>query len=345
MRPFLWHYLRELAPVPEDREDVTNQVLMRIWSHRAELEFHHLSAWWAYVAKVARRTALNRMAQSKPAAELNEETAPTEDPDIEAACWLAEEKERMYAAADEIWLGAPICHDSYRQSARVLAAQWYFIDHIPVKEILELLPEGIPCSMPLLATWLADADLCLQMAFAEVYRSNDQLTAYLLRPVAPLSPAELEEAVASAFRNEPHVTLGEWTPLEARIVIRRYRNAMFTEKIVQTEPTSDLHKVTEILHRATAALPFGRLARKIKAIFSAAGLTPPPLERPILYRRLAFQYFASDELPHRQILERALPVAEVGNQHLTPAMLNAWLSNGRLFTQIAEHIKERGPCR
>jgi len=226
----------------------------------------------------------------------------------------------------------------------VLAAQWYFFDLIQVDEILALLPEGLWCSRETLVRWLADSDLCLHVAFAEVYRSNDELVAFILQPGSPMTSSELEKAVTQVFRTGSKDGVGDKGPLESRVLIRRYRNGMITEKIVQLEPLAEPKEVSRILSHSADILPFGRLAQRVSSTFARVGITPPPLARQSLYRRLAFQYFASDELPQKQILDRIQPVAEVGSQHITSGMLNVWLSSGRLISQLAQYVKERGTC-
>jgi len=57
---------------------VINQVLIRLWENRAELEFNCLAAWWAYVAKAARRLAIKGLGQAKNAVELEEDIAPAD---------------------------------------------------------------------------------------------------------------------------------------------------------------------------------------------------------------------------------------------------------------------------
>jgi hypothetical protein len=59
-----------------------------------------------------------------------------------------------------------------------------------------------------------------------------------------------------------------------------------------------------------------------------------------LWQRLAFQYRYQDELTHRDIQDRTDPPASLVAYSITLGMLNVWLSNGRLLTQLARAFRD-----
>jgi hypothetical protein len=125
----------------------------------------------------------------------------------------------------------------------------------------------------------------------------------------------------------------------------RYRNGLSTTKILQMDPELTPAVVEGALTKCRERLPFRRIAAKVSDGLRSSRAPFDPLRSPGLWKRLAFQYHTFHELPHKQILERTEPAAHEGGFVLTAGMLNVWLSNGRLFQQLASYAarsKENG---
>ena len=61
-----------------------------------------------------------------------------------------------------------------------------------------------------------------------------------------------------------------------------------------------------------------------------------------LWKRLVFEYSFGEELPHKDIHNYLEPPAKQVGYKLTPAMLNAWISNRRLLQQLLKFQAKRG---
>jgi hypothetical protein len=237
-----------------------------------------------------------------------------------------------------LWLGA----SGAPNHAKLLAAQWFFIDQIPVQEIHALLPDGT-CTRAELMCWLSDPNLATQAAFRAVYYSNPRLACYLLRHDPPLTTSELEAVIRCALTERSNEGYPPLNSHQLRVLLLRYHNGLLTEKIAQLEQRKG-EEVESIIDELRRSLPFAGVARQLNSMFAGCGVSPSPLKNAGLYRRLAFQYFVSDQLPDKQVLERTDPVAAVGGYNLTDKMLNMWIHGGRLSGQLAKFVQGAGSC-
>ena len=342
LRSFLWRYLAGFVREAADREDVSSEVIARLWGRRGNLVFPTLGAFWAYVAKTARSVALNRARSHLPVEQLDEELSAADVEFLDTIAEASEDRERLYALADEVWLGVSGQAGRRENQARLLAAQLFFLHQRSVIEIAELLFEPGEEAVNRIGQWLSDESLLLALCFDQLYFENDKLAAHVLDPMHPASASALDEATRHVLCEDASSPFLDWTPLEVRLLLLRYRNGLLAEKILQLVPAVTREELQVLFDRSELLAPFKSIASRLKASIMANGATTEPLKSPGLYKRLVFQYHAADELPHRQILERTCPVAEVGTFSLTEGMLNVWLSNGRLFTQLAAQAKGIG---
>lgn len=337
LRSFLWRYLASSVRDVTDREDVIAEVVARLWRRTGHLSFPTLGAFWAYAAKTARSVAMNRSRANVPVEPYDEELTGEDATFVDTVAVATQDRARLYALADELWLGLHEEPDDPNGRTRLLAAQLYFLHRRPVSEIAAVLLGTSPSGANRVAAWLEEDSVLLALCFDQLYYENDRLAAYLLNPENPPPPAYLDELA----RPERAVELGGWSPGQVRMLLLRYRNGLLKEKILQLLPGCKGEELQALFDRCAARMPFSRCTVQLKGAFLETGVKFEALKSPGLYRRLVFQYYAADELPHRQILERAGPVAEASGYSLTEAMLNVWLSNGRLFTQLAAHAKGR----
>ena len=87
-------------------------------------------------------------------------------------------------------------------------------------------------------------------------------------------------------------------------------------------------------------IPLPGIAKKLVRSFETRHAPVAPLKSPGIWKRLVFQYHVFNELPQRQISEFLSPAASVVGYSLTTGMLNVWLSNGRLFAQLATYVRK-----
>lgn len=336
VRRYLSSYLTRYLANPEDREDVIVKFLTNLWEARSKLKFDSASAWWAFVTRSGRNAALDLLGRPQTVESDVEAIAANGSPSIDFIAALPELRESIYRAADEIWLGvAPEISDRER-SARLLAAQLCILHQQPVEEICLIL--GGRWKSSSVREWVQNGETLRQLCYVSLYKSNDALTGYVLRPSEPLMPNDLQILGREALGKTGRSALPDWEWHEIRIVIWRYRNGLLTEKILQMDSTLDRETLEETLNKCAARLPFRSAAQLI-----ADSIQPFSNARPLaedkLYRRLVFQYCIAHELPHRQIIERVEAPAEIGGYPISEDKLNLWLSNRRILSQVICHLQ------
>lgn len=178
-------------------------------------------------------------------------------------------------------------------------------------------------------TWLEAPPILRHVAYAQLYLSNDELTAYLLGV-----------EVGTLDRWERAIAAGEapsgWSAEDAFVLLRRVRNGLLTEQILRFERVEEAQASLEAKFSSwVGRYPFPQTAATLRSAFHRVGLSDL-LGEMGLWRRLVFQYHAAHELPYQQILERTSPAADVVGARLTNAMLTGWIGMGRLWTQLAK---------
>lgn len=333
IRRFLGKYLTSLLPIEQDREDVSEIVIQRLLSRQHGVEFKSRGAWWAYVATIARRCAYDRL-KNHSEGELPEDI-PTEDENlISAVAEMSEQRESLYALANELWLAADPALSIAQRRRRLLATQLHYLHRMPWTEICAIMGSEPGLNRDKLNKWLVNPGVLNHFAYHSLYLKNDALVGYLLDPDKPLTEKELDTLQGAAARSLGVKPEG-WTWPEIKVVLWRYRNGLSTTKILQMDPTLNPACVESAVAKCRERLPFRRIAAKISDALRSGHAPCDPLQSPGLWKRLAFQYHTFDELPHKQILERTEPAAHESGFVLTAGMLNVWLSNGRLFQQLA----------
>lgn len=317
IKGFLWRYLGSLLPRDADREDAIAEVFAKLWAHRERIQVLSLGACWRYLAVMARRVALDMIGDNRfETLELDE--AGTTFIDRVAENRLAQWQ--LYRTADRLWIGVCEHISEIEQDRRLLAAQLHYLEGRSWKDIVEILHPAEEITRETLDEWLLDPATLRLLALKHVYRSNESLAALLLG-------REISDLPRHSDAGDP----------EEQVILLRFLNGLLREKIVQMLPDLAEASIDAIVERCKKNLPYSRLAKEVEQSYRRL-----PCESLLsdqgLIRRLVFQYHVADNLPQKQILERCEPVADAWGQKLTDGMLNVWISNGRLFTQLVKFL-------
>jgi DNA-directed RNA polymerase specialized sigma24 family protein len=330
---FLNEYLKSLLPLEAEREDAISESLTRLWKYRTSFQYRSEGAWWAFAAKVARNCAYSQLGMPQNR-ELPTEFSEIESASLDLAASIAEDRERLYRIADAVWLLLPGDMSETERRRRLLAAQLFFLEKMPWEEVCALVGGSHPIERQTLDTWLSDKAVILDLAYHRLFWTNDRLTGYLLRNSEPLNANELDALAVGAD------SLGlDWGADAANVIVLRYRYGLITEKIAQLQPALDRAAIEGWIESAGQALPFADLAADLLCALHSSKHSPAIFHDAGLWKRIVFQYYAAHELPHRQILERTEPASTAAGYRLTLGMLNVWLSNGRIFCELAKYVK------
>ena len=331
---FLRRYLAERVPNEQDRQDAIQVILERLWTNRTKIEARGIGQWWTYVARSARWYVYDQSG-SPEEIELEQEI-PIED--LTLIELLGNDRSLLYRAADELWLGVEPAIDNMERKRRLLAAQFHYLHGRAWEEIADIVGLGKPITRDKFDTWLSDGTVLNELSYTSLHRPNDELAAYVLRPEKPLTSAELAEWSACAERKEVTPPEGcTWD--EVKVAILKYRNGLPESKIAQMTGLSK-ESVEVAVEKFRNRIPLPGIAKKLVRSFETRHAPVAPLKSPGIWKRLVFQYHVFNELPQRQISEFLSPAASVVGYSLTTGMLNVWLSNGRLFAQLATYVRK-----
>lgn len=333
---FLYRYLAHLLPKHEDREDVVSTTLSRIWQRRTAFRVQGVSGWWSYVAKAGRRCALSKLGEDV-AAESVDEDAIEECSGIELLALYADDRRRLYEAADRLWLKVEPDLSPIERKRRLLAAQLVFLHDVSPKSVPEFIGPGRH-SRDEVDRWLSSEPTLLDLAYHELFWDNDELT----RHVLGLGDEDhgldwwIAQVEARPSGNAPNGM--PWD--EVAVIVWHFYYAMSPERILVRAGTLEQKFVDGVLARAEERVPHCELIRRLATAFSVSWIRSRPLANPGLWKRLVFQYCVHSGLPHKRILQYTQPAAAVVGHKITKGMINVWLSNGRLFSQLANFAQE-----
>ena len=348
-RRFLRAYLRHKCDRDDLIEDAIQDAFVKIWRLRASFTNHGIPAWYAYLKRVG-DTCYTDIMRGEPPSGVDQPDPADKAPPRERM-ELDKIMETLLAAiqagqlahlADVLWLDLDPVLPEDTHVRQLLAAQLIYLDGAPWQEVLDMLGASPPGEDPLtretLDAWLAHPGVLRYLAYNELYYANDRLAGYLFGQEG--TPSEtLDMLMRQAFGPYPAGEApGGWNWSEVAVILWRYRNALLIEQIAQRSdcPLTRQH-ITDLLVRTGARLPFSKKMADLLARLGRAPGVPAraALGAPGLWRRLAFQYWYADDLPHRDIQERTQPAAEQVSNNVTLAQLNGWLSQGRLVGQLA----------
>jgi hypothetical protein len=277
-----------------------------------------------------------------------DETEAAEIPDEDLALTntlieLAEEREEMYRAADELWLGFSPDLTEQERSRRILAGHLFFNQGLSWSEICDLLNRNgssPPVTRAQLDRWLADPSTVLGLAFRSLYQDNHRLAASLLN-LPDGEEAKLTEIAAIAESEGAETQApGNWTWPEVRVLIWRYRDAERHDRILARE-ACDLNKqeLRELCDRCLEQFPFPKIMERLISELGRWPEARKALATPGLWQRLVFEYYCKDTTIHQDIHDRTSAAAQPAPYNLTMGMLNVWLSNGRLAAKLATFVQ------
>lgn len=316
---YLDRYLRNWLSNPSDREEVSLSTLEKVWFNRLSFEVRSEGEWWGYLSLIARRCAFDRLDRTIDVS-FDEGMSVEDGQSVETICQMNRERNGLYRAADELWLRRPRDMEDAPYHLRIGVAQMVYLDQRPWKDVAKFFQLD-PDDRKTVLGWLLEKETFLGMVFRELHMDGIELANTVLAAV----PAEL------------------WTSAESEVAVWRCRNGLLTEKIAQMAPHLTRQQIEAVLKRVCEAFPFPGRAEAIKKLFvdKKAEEYLALLTQPDSWKRIAFQYYAQSELPHRQILQRTKTAGEILGYQMNEGILNAWLSNGRIFVQLTNYVRNR----
>lgn len=315
VRPILRGLLRRRVIAWEEREDLVQEALIKLWHARTTYRYQSMPQWWKYLFIIADRVAIDHARKEHEIASL--EATINDIPDDEMSNVVgvvaqAATTEAIDRLADAALLGVPYELSQFERNRRLLAGQFFYLHHASWQQILRVLKStearGGMITRPILDHWLDDPATIRLVAYRHLYVSPTGLS-QLLRERLP-----------------------EATEQEREAVEYRYRYSMTTDQI---ERRCDLEKpqLKALFARCASLLPFGSL---MESLLTRMEGKKPLLKHPEVWQRLAFQYNYRDGVAHLDILERINPAAKHVGEEFNPTTLNTWLSGGRLVHKLAQ---------
>lgn len=342
--------LRRDVTNSHEREDVLQEAFVRCWRNRGGFAPRGEAAWFGYLNLLSRRIWLDRVRGThRERLSLHSEgedgAQEWEVPDAERTTveqvLEALETERIDALADVALLRMPgeLCPEQVNR--RLLAAQLYYLDGVPLEEIPACLtcpPVGEPpLTEDTLQEWLLDSPTLLKLCYTGLYRDGRSLAAEILGLGSEVSGAALTELERNIRSDGP---VSGWSVDEIRFVLWRYRWGLSVHEIqFRKDCNLSAPEIEALGVRCAARVPFesvmgillerfGRQRKRVRETIRSA------LEGPELWQRLAFTYSYRDGLSQRDVFERIAVAAEMAGRPLTPTALNAWLSGNRLGKRL-----------
>jgi DNA-directed RNA polymerase specialized sigma24 family protein len=334
VRRFVMSHLKPFGIGDDDRQDLAQRTVVKLWAVRETIEVRSLGEWWRLVKRISERLAQDwfrrRGATPTVPDEVLADIPDAEIPYVSAFAAAAIERDAIFRAADDCWLGA---RGDEREAQAVALALLVLVDGVPFDEACVLLGVDSGEARQRIGQRAAERAVLLRAAYAALYWDNEALVREMLGEPK-------QTAVARAACGNEGSPKG-WTPEEAGALALRYGNGLTSDQIQRFGwCRRDADALDGFFASVSDRLPFVPIARRLvggaKRVRQAAALAESGL-----WKRLVFQYCFVDQIPQRQILERTEPSATVAGAKLTAAMLNGWIGNDRLTTQIARHLEEK----
>jgi DNA-directed RNA polymerase specialized sigma24 family protein len=338
---FLMRYLAQLLPRFEDREDVIAQTISKLWQRRTSFEIQGIPAWWSYVAKTGRRCGLTKLGESS-SSDLAHDVPMPDWITVELLAQYSDDRRRLYRAADQLWLCLDPEVSPLERNRRLLAAQLVFLHGVPARDVRDYLGDSSGASRADIDSWLASESTLLDLSYHSLFWENSALTAHLLELSSLDQVLDFDWWIAQAEQRPSGLAPNGMSWNEVAVIIWRYQFGMITEKIMQRASDLDPLFVDRVIAETEERMPCVDTIKRLSNSLSVSWVRSSPLTNPGLWKRLAFQYCVHSGLPQKQILQCTQPAAEAVGHKITKGMLNVWLSNGRLFAQLASYAREAG---
>lgn len=327
--------LRKWEVKEDDLQDVIAETKLRLWNYRCRYRALGASQWRRLLVLTATRCLINLAAQRghiDPGIEA--EDIPDSEVHLVAAVAQANiTLAEINAKADEFWLGLDKDLHPNERNRQLMAAQLFYLDDLPWNTVALMLSRSRPgthYSRQQLDDILEQPGVILHLVYSQLYMPSEKLAHYLLGR---------EEIVQGKLDLKlPAVT----DPIEEDICLWRFRNLMTMEQILRRAAGArTFEQITALIDRFTQSFPFNEIMLALLKGLENAPKSAKLLGHAGLWKRLAFQYWGYDQLPHKDLRARVQPAADPVGYDLTLDRLQLWFSNGRLPKSLGRYIKQR----
>lgn len=331
---FLSRFLRSYFVNDEDRQEVVGAVLAKLWSNRDRIEIRSVGAWWRYVGRIAHNCALDELGGPGKYEQTNYEG----DEAFTDEFWDSLDIDRLYRAADELWLGVPKSEPPSLRAQKLTAAQFYYKDGLDVTEIIPLVLRDRQASIGELHAWLQESCVLDRLTHTTMHRRNDELTVAALGLTQPQKASDLDRLASDAQRRVGEPPVG-WTWEEVCVIFFRYRNGLSEKKIAQLMGVTE-DFVGQTLDKARKNILIGGECDRLHKTFGRLGVKRNSMAESGVWKRTAFQYDIQNEYPQKSIVELMEPLCDLGPFKFNAGILNVWLSGERLLKQLRDYIEK-----
>ncbi len=126
-----------------------------------------------------------------------------------------------------------------------------------------------------------------------------------------------------------------WNSDQAFAIQLRYRHGMHLDQVTaRMSGRLTKSELGSLFDRCVNEFPFIEIVRRLIRDLDYEKSAKAQLREAGLWQRLVFQYHSHDSLAHREIYERTCGAAGEAGYTITLAMLNGWLSGGRLSQRL-----------
>lgn len=331
---FLSRFLRNYFVNEDDRQEVVGMVLTKLWVSRDRIEIRSIGAWWRYVGRIAHNCALDELGGPGK----YEQTNHDGDEAFTDEFWDSLDVDRLYRAADEVWLGVPKSEPAALRDRKLFIAKLYYKDGVLAENVGEYLPHDRQVSIGELHGWLQETSVLDRLTHTTMHRRNDELTVAALGLTQDQKASDLDRLASDAQRRAGEPPAG-WTWEEVCVIFFRYRNGLSEKKIAQLMGVTE-DFVGQTLDKARNNIPIGGECDRLHKTFGRLGVKRKSMAESGVWKRTAFQYDIQNEYPQKSIVELMEPLCDLGPFKFNAGILNVWISGERLLKQLRDYIEK-----
>lgn len=320
LKPIIDRFILARTRDQELADSIYSCIYSKIWNGRRSFKFSGLGGWWFYLQRIVDSCLidLNDRNNKQP------ETVELTDQDVAVGDELDGAWETLLSMrklADRRWIGVPAKWSEKQRYRALLAAQLHYLEHLPYQEILDAVGTNSSIDRKKLDALLVMPHVLRDLAFHEIYISCQDLE--------PLVRASASKRIEL---NESHeYVLKYWIKfgMSKRMISERLGRSFdfsaFQDAVVELGPF----------------FPFADITRSLMACLGSSSASRQEVLRPV-WKRLAFEYKYFDDLSTAHLLERIGSAAEVLGERITLGVLNGWIDNKRLLTELIQFKSESG---
>jgi DNA-directed RNA polymerase specialized sigma24 family protein len=344
-------HVRRFSLNHDDAEAIVNEVFLKVWRFRSGFTNRGLDSWHGLLRKTATRCSLDHLSERRSTATLDDacEIASSERPILDALI-TASQSAQLQEYADECLLGMSVTLSEGERTQRVLAAQLFYLDGLDWQTTLRIAgATRIGSKQPdraALDGWLEDPGVIRNLAYHELYYSNDRLASHLLGLPKATTPGVLNdmERKAPITQPESEAECG-WTWAEVSVILWRYRHGLLAHQIATRLDCRLSPEQSEAVYvKCSSLFPFKQIMTRLLSLpsFEPESQNRRYLASPGLWKRLILQYAYIDDLAYRDMLERTEPPAKEAGYAITESgTLKSWVAMGRLLGELAKYCLKR----